>query len=370
MFRRRGRLRPPGRSSDSEGLPPSVLQQLSQLWKSGHLEDLLKQFPRQTSAKQHTEKQGDSRPAASNPSPKDGWGSVKKRKDAKGETPNKDALEPTGWSVPVCSDMAAMNASTSGVCLVSTAEARQDLTALKGQVPPAVLAPTDVDGKGTLVHVMMKDAQGRQQCRCRYCFQLGPEPVTYMDGAPKKAIRKDIAQIVSNLSQKHTQPGAWDSASRHGSAAARSRLKSRAGADALDVRPPTRISGQTGQLQVVAIVPLKCWDAILRASGQDGVFVRPFYDANNQHKDYRTVPLTAETILETALRQAAFLGQEAFGVVTTFKGFGIRVQDANFKKAAMQVYPNDHEKLIGEKYEVSGLPVSIGKEALLDFLDG
>ena len=60
----------------------------------------------------------------------------------------------------------------------------------------------------------------------------------------------------------------------------------------------------------------------------------------------------------------------AHGVVTTYKGLGIRVKAANFEDAAKQLRPEDYKRLLGEKYEISGLPMATGKDALTEFVDG
>ena len=70
------------------------------------------------------------------------------------------------------------------------------------------------------------------------------------------------------------------------------------------------------------------------------------------------------------MRQAAFLGDLACGVVTTFKGFGISVRNTDFENAAKKVRPEDYQRLLGEKYEISGLPMSTGKDVLIEFVDG
>ena len=46
----------------------------------------------------------------------------------------------------------------------------------------------------------------------------------------------------------------------------------------LDVRHPTRPAGATEMLQVVLFMPAASFVAALRASGTDGVFVRPFIE--------------------------------------------------------------------------------------------
>ena len=63
-----------------------------------------------------------------------------------------------------------------------------------------------------------------------------------------------------------------------------------------------------------------------------------------------------------------FLGETAYGVVTTFKGFGIRVKEEDLESVAHKIRPDDAGELLGDKWEVSGLPLSTGKESLIAFL--
>ena len=83
----------------------------------------------------------------------------------------------------------------------------------------------------------------------------GAQYLTHIDGAPKRSIVNDTAQVVLTLSKEHTAEGVWDMATKKGDVAAREWLKARAQTTALDVRPPTRISGQTNQLRVISAVP-------------------------------------------------------------------------------------------------------------------
>ena len=57
-----------------------------------------------------------------------------------------------------------------------------------------------------------------------------------------------------------------------------------------------------------------------------------------------------------------------YGVVKTFKGFGARVLAQQHQEAVRLVRPEDAESLLGQKYEVSGLPLSCGKDAVEELL--
>ena len=77
-------------------------------------------------------------------------------------------------------------------------------------------------------------------------------------------------------------------------------------------------------LQVVVFMADTSLISALRASGTDGVFVRPFIKNEQDKMLYRVAPLPVDVSLPTAIRQAACIGGKAFGVVPYSQGFGIR----------------------------------------------
>ena len=103
---------------------------------------------------------------------------------------------------------------------------------------------------------------------------------------------------------------------------------------------------------------------------KDGVIARPYFEADGDRQTYRSVPLPLGISLAAAVRQADFLGEKAFGVVATGQGFGVRVKSETFEDILKQVRPDDHKQFLGKKYEISGLPMAMGKESLTSFLGG
>jgi hypothetical protein len=59
---------------------------------------------------------------------------------------------------------------------------------------------------------------------------------------------------------------------------------------------------------------------------------------------------------------------EAFGVVSTRRGLAIRVRSGQYANVIRRFRPEDADHFIGERWEVSGLPVTTGEEALKEFL--
>ena len=159
----------------------------------------------------------------------------------------------------------------------------------------------------------------------------------------------------------------WDAVQSAPNTAARKWLTTKAAAVVLDTKQATTSDVGGRSIQVIAFISLKCMTTALKASGLDGVFVRPFMSKESVDP-YKVVPLPSAVSLEEAQSKAKFLGELAFGIVSMRKGFGIRVQVADFDKAAQAVRPHDAASVIGKMFHVSGLPLACGKEALLAFL--
>ena len=110
----------------------------------------------------------------------------------------------------------------------------------------------------------------------------------------------------------------------------------------------------------------------MRASGQGGVITRREFFVTDADKAKHKLDLLEEgTSLElgVALKQATWFGESCYGIVNTRRGRAIRVKAEDHAKVAEQVRPGDANKFLGEKWEVSGLPVATSKDALVVFLD-
>ena len=166
----------------------------------------------------------------------------------------------------------------------------------------------------------------------------------------------------------HTGEATWASAISHGALASRQWLKHVTAVEPLDVRPPTRSAGSEDQIQLVAMIKESLVDQVLRASSRDGVFTRTFFESDEDRAMYRVIPLEEGTTLQAAQSKAAWLGDASFGVVTTRRGLAIRVKAGDFERVVKQVRPDDSHKLLGSKWEVSGLPLAMSADALGAFL--
>ena len=117
----------------------------------------------------------------------------------------------------------------------------------------------------------------------RFLLQLGNGAVTYMDGKPKKQFKPDSVKVVVSFAKIHTESEAWSFASKHPREAIRKLLDLRKTISFLDVSQPTRPAGATASLQAIVFMPANSLIPALRASGVDGVFVRPFIE-NDQDR--------------------------------------------------------------------------------------
>ena len=106
----------------------------------------------------------------------------------------------------------------------------------------------------------------------------------------------------------------------------------------------------------------------MKVSGKDGVFTKQFFTTDEERAEYKIIPLDEATSLESALFKANFLGERAHGVVPTRKGLAIRVLASDYPDAIRQIRPEDAQRFLGKTWEVSGLPLGMGKEALEAFL--
>ena len=258
------------------------------------------------------------------------WKLIHRASDA--SVHSKEKLLDNGWSVPIKQSVSELSASEPGVCLATTSEARKAVKDLKSDKALAVLSPSNIDGQGSEVHVLVEDPAGRWQTRRRFLIQLGAGKVTYMDGKPKKEFTPDSLKVVLSFAKEHTEPETWQCVTTNHCESTNKWLELRAKIPFLDVGHPTRPAGATEMLQVVLFMPVASLVAALRANGTDGVFVRPFIENEQDKLLYRIAPLPVDVSLPAAIRQAAFIGDKAFGVVPYGRGFGIRVKAQDFQE--------------------------------------
>ena len=117
----------------------------------------------------------------------------------------------------------------------------------------------------------------------------------------------------------------------------------------------------------VVRVPVKNVQSVLRASGQDAVFVRLFFKCEEDSEKFKIVPFANDVDLAGAVRQVSRM-VDHYGVVKTHRGYGARVVADDFEEAVRTIRTEDAAAFLGTRYEVSGLPLSCGKDAIQDLL--
>ena len=270
----------------------------------------------------------------------EGWKRVRHSKPVRvdaDQPPLRDKLQQDGWSVRHSGGIPARKRR--GLLGKHERESKVLMAEMHSNGSLAVLAPISVNEKGTQISVLVQDRNGRMQSRRRFLQQLGDVPVQYQSTAPQGGFVKDggTKQIVLSLSKQYTDKQGWEAAEPAPRVAARPWLQHRAGVEVLDVRPPPRIAGRE-ELQVVAQI----------ASSSRGSSAREW-------KRRRDDP--------------SFLHwQIALGVVTTRLGPAVRVKIPDFEKVARLVQPENYNKFLGELWDVSGLPLSWGPDAVTDCL--
>ena len=157
----------------------------------------------------------------------------------------------------------------------------------------------------------------------------------------------DTAKVVLSYAECHTEAEAWTLASTNAQALTKQWLRMQAKVNFGGVRPPTRVAGAPDMLQVIVFLPSSAWIQVLRASGTDGVFVRPFFENDQDKNLYRVVPMPSSSSLAASIRQAQFFGETAFGVMPYANGYGIRVKSEDFENVLLQIHPEDADQFLG-----------------------
>ena len=294
----------------------------------------------------------------------DGWTSVGPK--SRTSEIKRDVLCPAGWSVPVLTDVNLLDAVASGVFLATKSEGVK-LCDLRSSQPLAVLLPGPLRNSRE-VDVLVTDGSGRTASRRRHLVQLGPVEVPYECSAEKRTYTADTDLVVVTLSKKYTAADVWTDATNNPTKMASLWLRTRAEADVLQTRPATKKEGDDASFQVVATVSKTSRQATLKASGRDGVFVRPFYLASASTDEFTVVPLKRDASLSQALQQSAWLGEKAQGLVCLRHGLAVRVLPTDKAAVVDAVCPDERAELLGKRYEVTGLPAGCGRTALIAFL--
>ena len=294
-----------------------------------------------------------------------GWVQVKQKKTSP-TTVATDTLDPLGWSVPVIEGVDQLRSGSPGVCLASAAEARRAVSELQSESPMAIVSTVNVEEKGTLIQVLVKSGQGRPMHKPRYLLQLGAPDVSFSPtGTPGGAVPvPDTVKMVIHASEKWLSSKTWSSAVALPKQFLGEWLRNKASAEILEMQHPTFAEDS---VQVVVRMYTKSVPVVLRLSGIDGVFARPFFEGTSPANPHRIVPLQKDILLASALRMAEAQGH-GLGLVLTRRGLGLRVQPDKYEHAVKLIHKEHAGKFLGKRWEIAGLPLDWGQEALSTFL--
>ena len=111
------------------------------------------------------------------PKQEKGWVTIRKKSGPEDATAAKvpDILVQTGFSAPVRKDIQELRDQGSGVCLASTKQTEEAILEFRAQRPCAVLCAQQLKDNATEVHVIVTDANGREQVRRRYLHLGNPK---------------------------------------------------------------------------------------------------------------------------------------------------------------------------------------------------
>ena len=143
-------------------------------------------------------------------------------------------------------------------------------------------------------------------------------------------------------------------------------MKKMTGGGLLDISVPSKHL-EFENFQMIARVSSSLVHKALKCSGAQGIFTRPYYEAGTVQQDYKVVPLPMEADLASGLRTANSHAV-AVGLVTTRSGLALRVPTAEFETTVKLIHPTEPSRFLDQRWEVAGVPLDWGPEALQAFL--
>ena len=216
------------------------------------------------------------------------------------------------------------------------------------------------------MNVPFKDQDGRTMLKSHFVHQLGPQesPVPLCPVVPHVQIVPDTHRLVVSATEKLTQNSLFAELSSTPMPMLRRWIKINAATEIMDFcgRPSCQALNGEITIQAVIRIPKAGVSSVLRMNGKDGIFMRPLHEDSDK-EGLKVVLLAPEIDLMRAIRCAGRL-QKHLGVVKTKKGFGVRVPGASFEEAVKELRPDEANRLLAEKFEVSGLPLYCGKEGV------
>ena len=152
----------------------------------------------------------------------------------------------------------------------------------------------------------------------------------------------------------------WDAMSKGTKRAAGSFLQQRIGISEFRIFSAFRTEEK---IEALGWLPVNEFQRALQGSGVDGMNVRPFNETDADRMRFRVIVMEGKTRQEVQAA-ADYLGDKAFGIVHTRRGWAIRVTNNDYSALVHQVNPEEAGKLTAQYFEVSGFPNSFSKAAV------
>ena len=296
-----------------------------------------------------------------------GWTTKTKSGKPKVQKETKPDVMDSLWNVPQMR-FEQLDAITPGVAFATPEETRQALQRPKASVPQAVLCSKDINEMGVGLDVPVTDSHGKPDSRYRYLFQVGTGEVSCDKSSFQVggAFATKTVRAVVTVDKGHVKNATWERCIQMDPENAVREWIGQQKIKALEVQRPSLYV--RGAMRMVVRLSSANANLLMRACGVDGILTGTFVETDEDKRKFATIPL--DVTREKAMERASFHGLECWGVVPqrNGQGWGIRVLASEYERLAKLFRPNDYQKITGDTYEISGLPVWMGEEGLTEFL--
>ena len=286
--------------------------------------------------------------------------------DAKADSRREDLfkLRPEDWKVDILKQEEIVEGAR-GVALVSVERAIQAHTQIKGkQKRLALLCPKDpmLEGKpGTQKKIKALDQNGKLVILNRYIVNIGTtevQPKYYDDELnrpPVLNLQDDGKRVVIQMYEKLMTKMEFSLASKEPRKAVMEWLNHENMHRVRHVHQPVKKGDAGGRIiECVVIVGKADLRKILRTSGKNGAFVRPFHDKNDLEPMVSKICWLDEGVkLDAALAHANMIGEDALGVAVGKNArFGVRMPHDKFETRAKELIGDEKfAEVTGELYK-------------------
>ena len=258
----------------------------------------------------------------------EGWKRVRHSKRTKvDQPPPRDTLQQDGWSVRVEHTVAGFHRAKERIFLASVEEAKDLMTEMHSNGSLAVLAPINLNEKGTEISLLVQDRNGCMQSCQRFLHQLGDFPVQYQSTAPQGGNVEDggTKQIVLSLRQTIHRQTTLGSGETRTTSRSETMVAAQSRCGSVRCAPSDAHCWTQGIASGCPDCQLHLrWSTACKWNGRRDDPTIPHDRGRNN-----PLPLRASTsgfLTGRSLAETSWLGERAFGVVTTRLGLAVRQQ--------------------------------------------